>query len=135
MVTIYQTQINWLTPLEEALQREVLPTLTGHAPASPTMRALFSLPARLSGLGIRNPSKASMTHRRTSLQVTESIVELILEQHHGNGSCMDRLQLQEALADQCSAIVDAKRLKADEEKRAYLDIRDQLSPPLRWLLT
>ena len=57
-----------MTPLEEALQREVLPSLTDHPPPSPTMRELFSLPARV---GLQNPSETSTTPHRTSLQVTE----------------------------------------------------------------
>ena len=119
---------DWMTPLEEALQREVLPSLTGHAPPSPTMRALFSLPARLGELGIRNPSGMSAIHHRTSVQVTEPIVELILNQHHGDDGSQDRLQ--EALTDQRLAIASAKKLKAEEEKQAHLAIRNQLSPPL-----
>ena len=117
-----------MTPLEEALQREVLPSLTGHAPPSPTMRALFSLPAPLGGLGIRNPSGMSAIHHRTSVQVTEPIVELILNQHHGDDGSQDRLQ--EALTDQRLAITSAKKLKAEEEKQAHLAIRNQLFPPL-----
>ena len=98
-----------MTPLKEALQREVLPSLTGHAPPSPTMRALFSLPARLGGLGIRNPSGMSAIHHRTSVQVTEPIVELILNQHHGDNGSQDRLQ--EALSDR-SAPGNHQREKA-----------------------
>ena len=92
------------------------------------MRAFFSLPARLDGLGIRNPAETSTIHHRTSVQVTEPIVELILNQHHGDDGSQDRLQ--EALTNQRLAIISAKKLKAEEEKQAHLAIRNQLSPPL-----
>ena len=62
------------------------------------------------------------------MQVTEPIGELILNQHHGDGGSQDRLQ--EALTDQCLAIISAKKLKAEEEKQVHLAIRNQLSPPL-----
>ena len=93
------------------------------------MRSMFSLPARLGGLGIRNPSETTTTHRTSSLQVTGPIVDLILEQHHGDNGGQDHLQ--EALADQRVAISSAKRIKAEEERRAHLAICDWLSPPLR----
>ena len=73
-------------------------------------------------------SGMSAIHHRTSVQVTEPIVELILNQHHGDDGCQDRLQ--EALTDQRLAITSAKKLKAEEEKQAHLAIRNQLSPPL-----
>ena len=117
-----------MTPLEKALQREVLPSRTGHDPPSPTMQALFSLPARLGGLGIRNPAGTSAIHHRTSVQVTEPIVELILNQHHGDDGSQDRLQ--EALTDERLAIISTTKLKAEEEEQAHLAIRNQLSPPL-----
>ena len=56
-------------------------------------------------------------------------MELILDQHRGDDGDQDHLQ--EALADQRLAIISAKSLKAEEERRAHLAIRDQLSPPLR----
>ena len=62
------------------------------------------------------------------MQVTEPIVELILNQHHGDDGSQDRLQ--EALTDQRLAITSAKKLKAEEEKQAHLAIWNQLSPPL-----
>ena len=56
------------------------------------------------------------------------MVELILDQQHGEDSGQDRLQ--EALTDQRLAIISAKRLKTDKERRVHvhLAIRDQLFP-------
>ena len=53
-----------MTPLKDALQAEVLLSLTGHSPPSPTMEALFSIPARLGGLVMQNPSGRITIHHQ-----------------------------------------------------------------------
>ena len=46
-----------LTPLEDVLRKNLIPSLTGNPPPNDTERTLFALPAREGGLGIRIPSK------------------------------------------------------------------------------
>ena len=53
-----------MTPVEEALHGEVLLSLTGNSPPSPSMEALFSVTAHLGGLGMRNPSGTSTIHHQ-----------------------------------------------------------------------
>ena len=48
-----------LQPLEFAIHQHLIPALTGRPPCSSIERALLTLPTRLGGLGIRNPSAMS----------------------------------------------------------------------------
>ena len=69
-----------LQPLEDILQKDMLPALTGRS-APDDVRALFALPARLGGIGIPIPSENGALHNKTSLEVTRPIVQLILDQN------------------------------------------------------
>ena len=44
-------------PLEDTIQMQFIPALTGHMPTSPEVRGLLSLPARLGGMNITNPTE------------------------------------------------------------------------------
>ena len=116
-----------LKPLEEEIQNTIIPSLTGRPSPGPTTRSLLGLPARLGGLGIRDPSKKGAEQLQTSQEVTKPIVQLLLEQHDGDSQAC----LQEALAEQHMAIVRAKRQKAEEEQDRHRAVVDQLPPPRR----
>ena len=67
-------------PLEETIQHRFIPALTGRSAISDIERNLLSLPTRLSGLGILNPSEATDSQYVTSQQVTAPLVSLIIQQ-------------------------------------------------------
>ena len=102
----------------------VLPSLTGHVSPGPEIRSLFGLPARLGGLGIRDPSEKALEQRDTSRAVTRPVVDQLLEQNEGDPQ--DRLE--EALAEQSGLISRAKRQRAEEEEERQREVVGQLSP-------
>ena len=59
-----------LQPLEDILQKDMLPALTGRSAPNDVVRALFALPARLGGIDIPIPSENGALHNKTSLEVT-----------------------------------------------------------------
>ena len=89
-----------LQPLEEILQKDVLPALTGRSAPDEVVRALFSLPARLGGIGIPVPSEDGAMHNQISREVTRPTVRLILDQNVREISD----HLDESLAEQRLAI-------------------------------
>ncbi len=62
-----------LTPLEDVLRTNLIPSLTGNPPPNDTERTLFALPAREGGLGIRIPSKQATHEYNASRNVTSSL--------------------------------------------------------------
>ena len=69
-----------LSPLDEKLRSDLLSALTGRPPPSNLDCALFALPARLGGLGIRIPSKTADSELQSSLLITSSLKDHILDQ-------------------------------------------------------
>ena len=74
-----------LQPLEDAIHQLLIPALTGRSPCSKTERDIFSLPSRLGGLGILNPSANSQSTFYASVTLTTPLVNLITAQNL-NGS-------------------------------------------------
>ena len=56
-----------LSPLDNVLRSKLHPALTGRPPPNNLEFALFALPARLGGLGIRIPSKAANSELQAHL--------------------------------------------------------------------
>ena len=67
-------------PLEDAIQRTLLPSITGQNAFNNSARELMALPTRLGGLGITNPSKHTTIWNETSEKITAPLVALILQQ-------------------------------------------------------
>ena len=67
-------------PLEETIRHRFIPALTGRSAISDIERNLLSLPTRLGGLGIMNPSEATDSQYVTSQQVSTPLVSLIIQQ-------------------------------------------------------
>ena len=85
------------------------------------------------GLGIRNPADSSVAQHKASLQVSEPIVQMVLEQHTFGSNGYDRLQA--ALANQRAAVTVVKQLKAEEDKQSRLTVLSQLDMALRSAVT
>ena len=69
-----------LKPLEDVIRQEFLPALTGRNAFNDEERELLSLPVRLGGLGIIDPSRQTALEHETSKKITAPLVTLILQQ-------------------------------------------------------
>ena len=83
-----------LIPLDFTLRTELLPALTDRPIPNDQECALFALPVRHGGLGIRIPSKNAERELQSSLLVTSPLVSRILEQsqEYGYEVIADQLQ-------------------------------------------
>ena len=76
---------DFLQPLEIAIRQQLLPAITGRDPPGDIERQLFTLPARLGGLGISDPCAESSDEFVASVQLTSplcaSILHPISEEH------------------------------------------------------
>ena len=75
---------NALQPLEDSIRNLPLPAITGKKSISSVDRELFTLPARLGGLNITNPTDTCSSEYNASSKITASLVALICQQskHH-----------------------------------------------------
>ena len=66
-------------PLEECIRQHLIPAVVGR-PVSDHERELLSLPVRLGGLGITNPTETAEREYNSSCTITEDLADLILQQ-------------------------------------------------------
>ena len=59
-----------LTPLENVIHQEFIPSLSGRPASSSIERKIFALPARLGGLGLMNPASCSDRIYQSSTKLT-----------------------------------------------------------------
>ena len=111
-----------LRPLEDAIHQQFLPALTGRPACSPEERELLSLPVRLGGLGINDPTMSAHTEFATSTQISAPLVALIIAQE--NEYSIDQRELRKIKADTKS--LNRSRL----EERAK-ELKKELKPPLQ----
>lgn len=75
-----------LEPVEGAIRYKLLPALTGRSAISDLERKLFSLPVRMGGLNIADPTKTAATQQAASTRISAPLIALILQQsssyHH-----------------------------------------------------
>ena len=111
-----------LLPLEEAIHHHLIPALTGRDTCGPAERELLSMPIRLGGLGIIDPSKQASHEFSTSTKLSASLVALIMAQ------------------DTCYAVDqnDIRKIKADAKaaKRAIQvqrieELKENFHPALK----
>ena len=112
-----------LQPLEEAIQHNLLPALTGKTGINDLERNLLELPVRLGGLGIVNPAKTAAAHHDSSLHITAPLAVLILQQEtaypHNNNEKQATIK---------------RRLKSERRQKQAEDatrIRAELTPNLQ----
>ena len=65
-------------PLEDVIRNKFIPCLTGRPPLNDLEHKLLSLPPRLGGLGIPNPTATSDTEYTASISVCKPLYNLIL---------------------------------------------------------
>ena len=66
-----------LAPPETIIKTKLIPALTGRPPPDDTERDLLALPARLGGIALVNPSKATDAERLSSITITEALTNAI----------------------------------------------------------
>jgi len=69
----------YLGPLEASIRQDLLPSLFKYN-VKDSIRELIALPPRLGGMGIINPVEAAEDQHRNSVQLTDSLSKLIIEQ-------------------------------------------------------
>ena len=67
-------------PLEDAIRLQLIPSFTGHSPSCTIERELLSLPYRLGGLGIINPTTIADSQFNASTKITSLHKDLIVQQ-------------------------------------------------------
>ena len=112
-----------LSPLDEMLRSDLLRALTGRPPPSDLECVLFALPARLGGLGIRIPSETAASELQSSLLVTSSLKDHILDQ--------DREYGHNIITDQLQKKATINRLNRERGVRDADDLYSQLSDSLQ----
>ena len=105
--------------LENIIRSNFIPSLTGQPPPNDLNRALFALPARLGGLGIRNPVTASDMEFDVSRKICEPLVELALERRHDYP--------YECLEAQLSAKLAVKQLRCEMALQSAGELKGELS--------
>ena len=91
-----------MAPLDEALRKKLIPSLTGTPPPNDTECTLFALPAREGGLGIRIPSKQATHEYNASLFVTSALCNHIIKQdtHYGQEIISESLMAKSTVDQQ-----------------------------------
>ena len=112
-----------LSPLDNVLRLDILPVITGRPPPSDLEFALFTLPARLGGLGIRIPSKVADSDFQSSVLVTSSLKDLILSQ--------DRVYSHETIAEQMQCKATISKLNREKSTSEATDLYNHLSASLQ----
>ena len=102
-----------LQKLEDQIREKLVPIFTGRANINVTLRRIFSLPARLGGLSIQNPSLEADNEYQSSLQATLQLKESIIAQK-------DHLVIDN---DRQKATINGIRRKKEERADA---LRNQL---------
>ena len=115
-----------LAPLENALRTKLIPALTGQGAPNDILRELFSLPCRMGGLGILDPSQQSPIYHSNSLKVTAPIVDLLL--------CQSNTFTYHTLNAQAEAKMTIRKIKGSSLKAKFTSIRSRLTPALKKLI-
>ena len=94
-----------LKPVERAISYKLIPLITGRDPPGEQERKMLSLPVRLGGLGIKNPTVSAGLEFKLSRQTTKPLTEMLMNQR------------QEEVDHVCLAVI-ALRREARAERRA-----------------
>ena len=110
---------NHFEDLENTIRSEFIPTLTGTPPPHDSDRELFALPARLGGLGLRNPARNCDLEYSASKLISEPLVKLIVRQQDE--------YLYECLADQMTAKLTILQQRRQQAAQAAEHLKPTLS--------
>ena len=119
-------------PLEEVIRHRFIPALTGRGAIRNVERDLLTLPTRLGGLGIINPSETITSQYMSSLKITAPLITLIVQQSTKYTHAIKHVQHQ--------AVTQAKSDCRQQQFRKAACLAPQLPHHLRhavesWLTT
>ena len=102
----------FFAPLEAIIRQIFLPSVTGQSsPLSDSEPELLALPVHLGGLGIINPTKLCSLQYNASLNITQSLSDLILKQSTTYpSSCTLAQQEAKKTSSACSPSFSRERL-------------------------
>ena len=109
--------------VDQSLQSELIPTLTGRPPPSELDRKLFALPARLGGLGIGIPSKNSDREFLASTTICKPLIDQILKQNEDYS--------YEVLADQMTSKASVQKQNRERSTSDADDLAAHLPNDLK----
>ena len=109
---------NYFIPLEETIRNKLIPAIVGRN-VSDVERKLISLPVRLGGLGIQDPTETAEREFYNSSLVTQNLTSLIQNQETNlNNLDMDRIK---EIAAQIKAEKEEFQLQKLDEVKTVLD--------------
>ena len=111
-----------LLPLEDAIQQQFIPALTGRPSCSTLERDLLALPVRYGGLGLTNPATSSQAVFQASEHMTAPLVALIVSQE------MNQTIDPESVSTIKKNIRSSNRLRHIQQAS---NVYDQLTPELK----
>ena len=112
-----------LQPLEDTIQTEFIPALTGKPVPGHHERELFALPTRLGGLGLINPTKQSDLEYTASINISCPLLDLIMSDESAYSL--------EVMGKQYQAIKEVKKLKHQYQSTSASTFKPCLSDHLQ----
>ena len=106
-------------PLEYHIKEEFIPAITGKLHIPDNIRRIFSLPAKMGGMGISNASETSDMEYNNSIKATLALTEALFNQ----ADCYN-----ENVDEQASILSSIKRTREEFFKKERVNIVDGLSP-------
>jgi len=115
-----------LQPLDNVVRQVFIPTITGRSPPSDSMRKLFSLPARLGGLGLPEPSSLCDIELSASRNICEPLCNSISNRslpfaEVSSAQLHRKLLTGKRKAEEFSSLSSALRENFDESLRYAVD--------------
>ena len=108
------------SPIEEKLRQDFLPKVTGQNYISDIERDIMSLPARLGGLGVRNPVKTADESHEASRKITLPLVNKIRKQETDEEDENNEKDENDDLKKIKRQIAAEKRAKEKKERNEIL---------------
>ena len=114
---------NHFQHLENTIRSVFIPTLTRNPPSNYSDHELFALPARLGGLGLRNPARNCNLEYNASKLISEPLVKLTVKQQAEYSD--------ECLADQMKARSMVHQQRCQQATQAAEHLMSTLSTTRR----
>ena len=119
-----------LENLESILRLELIHRFTGRPPPCDE-RILFALPARLGGLGLRNPAESAHNEFQSSRMVTDPLKKLILTKNSDfSHECLSaqleaKLKIREQREQKAQNVAKELKTRLSESSRKAMDFASE----------
>ena len=114
---------HFLQPLEDIISTRLIPALSGRQAPNNLERNLLSLPARLGGIGLTNPTEVSTSEFAASQDITQPLSDLIAHQISSYPPAVMNKQL--------AIKVNVKKVKRQHLSLLAANLKPNLSTPLQ----